>query len=242
MTAALAPEVQREDPARAFLWATLACAFTYPGEEMLARLRTAVEDLPAALAMLALGEAPGAGEVVGAAKERIPELQGLYNRLFITALEVPLAETAYELDKAARKASELADIQGFYRAFGLRLGAPIEPDHLVAELEFLSLLAQKVRYFAATGDAAGYEVSEKAYRAFLEDHLGRWFEIFARRLREATEDPFYRLFGGLLERFVAAELARLDLRPQKLTRWVVQKPAASSWACGAGPGNAQGLH
>ena len=225
-----------EDAARAFLFAVMAVAFGYPSEENLMRLASSAADLEQALRTLGL-ESPGSlPEVLEDAAARHFDLQGLYNRLFVTGLAAPISETAYELDKSARRAAELADVQGFYRAFGLRIGAPVEPDHLVAELEFLSALTQKSRYFAERDEAAGFEVSAKAYRDFLEDHLGRWYGIFCERLEAATEDPFYRLFADLLRRLLDREITRLGLEPLRLSRYVSERPGPSSWCCGAGPG------
>jgi len=225
-----------EATARAFLLAWLARAFAYPRADRVASLRAGAEDLARTLRLLELPAEPELPRVLEGAEGRLPELQGLYNRLFVTALEVPITETAYELDKTARRAAELADIQGFHRAFGLRVGAPLEPDHLVAELDFLSALMQKLVHFHDVGDEEGLAVVERAYRAFLEDHLGRWYEIFCDRLEQATEDPWYRIPARMLRAFLDAELRLLDLAPQRLTRYVGQPPSASTWPCGAGPG------
>ncbi len=233
-----APTSLDEDAARAFLLAAMAVAFAYPSEENLRRLAAAAADLERALQQLGIGTPEVLHGILLAAPERHFELQGLYNQLFVTGLSAPISETAYELDKSARRAVELADVQGFYRAFGLRIGAPVEPDHLVAELEFLSALMQKIRYFAQAGEESGFEVSAKAYRDFLEDHLGRWYEIFTDRLEAATEDPFYRLWGGLLRGFLDREIVRLGLSPLRLSRYVSERPGPSSWSCGAGPGGA----
>lgn len=227
-------------PARAYLWAVLAQGFSYPRADRLALLAEGTGDLAIACDTLGLSGADEVIAAVAAAPPRLGVLQGLYNRLFVTGLEVPIAETSYELDKTARRAAELADIQGFHRAFGLRLGAPIEPDHLVAELDFLSALAQKIAHFEAAGAPDALEVVEHAYRAFLEDHLGRWYEIFCDRLEQATEDAFYRCLGRLLREWVEAELRRLDLAPMRLTRYMGDAAAASAWPCGAGPGAAAG--
>ncbi|HFD16023.1 MAG TPA: hypothetical protein ENJ38_06950, partial [Rhodospirillales bacterium] len=114
-----------EDAARAFLFAVMAVAFGYPSEENLMRLASSAADLEQALRTLGL-ESPGSlPEVLEDAAARHFDLQGLYNRLFVTGLAAPISETAYELDKSARRAAELADVQGFYRAFGLRIGAPV---------------------------------------------------------------------------------------------------------------------
>ncbi len=54
-------------------------------------------------------------------------------------------ETEYTTPDALYKAHQLADIAGFYRAFGLEMSTENRerPDHLAAELEFMHFLALK---------------------------------------------------------------------------------------------------
>lgn len=229
-----------EDAARAFLLATLAAGFSWPDSASLERLATAAADVPAALALLGLPVPDGIEALFAAAPEQRRELERRYDALFVTGLAAPPRETAYELDKTARRAAELADVLGFYQAFGLGLAAPFEPDHLVVELEFLSVLLQKIRYFAETNDGEGFEVCEQAYRSFLSDHPARWYRIFVECLRAADPGPFYGVLGDLLEAMLDDEIRRLGIEPQRLERLVLEKPGPSSWACGAGPGAAAG--
>jgi DMSO reductase family type II enzyme chaperone len=234
--AATAISGTREDAARAFLFATLAAGFSYPDRSTLERLASAAADVPEALRLLGVPVPDGIGELLASAPARQRELEGRYNALFVTGLAAPPTETAYELDKAARRAAELADVLGFYRAFGLGLAAPFEPDHLVVQLEFLSVLLQKIRHFAETGEEEGFAVCERAYRDFLADHPARWYSIFLERLRAADPGSFYGALADLLEELLKGEIGRLGLEPQRLERLVVEKPGPSSWACGAGPG------
>lgn len=227
-----------QDSARAFLFALLAAGFSYPERGTLERVAEAAGEVPEALALLGSPVPAGLVEPLATAPARQRELEGRYNDLFVTGLAAPASETAYELDKTARRAAELADVLGFYRAFGLGLAAPLEPDHLVVELEFLSALLQKIRHFAENGEAEGFEVCSRAYRRFLEDHPARWYGIFLERLRGAQPGPFYGALADLLEEVLGGEVRRLGLEPQRLERVAVEKPGPSSWACGAGPGAA----
>jgi len=231
------PDARQARAGRAFLWAWLARAFAYPREDRLIELAEAAGEAVEVARALNLPVDSDLPERARAACGRLGGLQALYNRLFVVGLEVPPRETAYELDRTARRAAELADVGAFYRAFGLRIGAPLEPDHLVVELEFLSVLAQKIVYFAEAG-GEGLEVCEGAYRAFLLDHPGRWLSAFCARLEEVCEDPLLRAAGRLLEALAEAEIARLDLTPQRLSWRGVDAAAASSWPCGANPGAA----
>lgn len=194
----------RED--KAFLYRFLSLAFSYPDERMLAMLETNGENFEVAESNLELN--CRTAEIINSIKEsrrRLLDLQGEYNALFATSLKAPCRETAYELDKSSQRAAELADIEGFYRAFGLSLDVPLEPDSLVAELEFMSVLLQKQVYLEEANEAEGVAVCNDAYAKFLESHLGRWLDEFVSRLKEATEEEYYRQFGSLLESFVHRE-------------------------------------
>ena len=138
---------------------------------------------------------------------------------------------AYELDKTARRVAELSDIEGFYRAFGLNLTAPIEADSLVAELEFLSVLLQKQMYARREGNGEGVEICQDAYRKFLTDHLGRWYEIFVRRLDEASEEEYYHRVGALLKAFLEKETQDLDGQNRKLSEYHAESFQGSTWTC-----------
>lgn len=224
-------------PYRVFLYQFLSLAFSYPEEGILKKLEESLNDLEQALQDLQISyDAASLGPVLKEARGRLLDLQGEHNALFATSVKAPVWETAYELDKTARRAVELADIEGFYRAFGLNLTAPTEPDSLVAELELLAVLLQKQLYALHEGSQEGVEICQDAHWKFLSDHLGRWYEVFVRRLHEASEDPYYRRIGGLLKVFVDKETEGLQIR--KLSEYPVETLQGSTWQCDVqtGPG------
>jgi nitrate reductase assembly molybdenum cofactor insertion protein NarJ len=89
-------------------------------------------------------------------------------------------ETELGLPNEFRQSQELADIAGFYRAFGFQVGGEQRerPDHLATELEFLYVLSLKEAYAAEQGIDEHVEVCVEARRHFLRDHLGRWIGLF----------------------------------------------------------------
>jgi len=99
-----------------------------------------------------------------------------------------LYETELGLPHEFRQSQELADIAGFYRAFGFTAGGAIRerPDYLAMELEFMGLLTLKEAYAAESGNAERVEVCRRASISFLTDHLGRWIEVFAGGLSRAA--------------------------------------------------------
>ncbi|MFQ5873874.1 MAG: molecular chaperone, partial [Dehalococcoidia bacterium] len=107
---------------------------------------------------------------------------------------------------------ELADIAGFYRAFGVEVSPGSErADYITTELEFMHLLAVKESIaLQEEGEGEHAEVCRGASRAFLRDHLGRWAPRLGARLVEANADPVYSAAGQLLGSFVAFDAARIE--------------------------------
>lgn len=107
----------------------------------------------------------------------------------------------------------LADVAGFYSAFGIELTREghERPDHVSVECEFMSLLTAKEAHAALDGGGPeARTIVRDAQRSFLEDHLARWLPAFARRLVRADADGFYGSIGGLADAFIRVECRRLD--------------------------------
>jgi TorA maturation chaperone TorD len=106
---------------------------------------------------------------------------------------------------------ELADISGFYRAFGVEVTPGTERvDHIAAELEFMHLLAVKEGVADEGGDNANAQLCRDAAATFLRDHLGRWCSKLGASLEEGAAGPVYRTAGELVARFVEFDLAARD--------------------------------
>ncbi len=98
---------------------------------------------------------------------------------------------------------ELADIAGFYRAFGVEVTPGMERvDHVAVELEFLHLLAVKAALARESGEIEHAEICRDAAAAFLNDHLGRWSDKFSAWLDANAGTDLYRLAGQTLAAFV----------------------------------------
>jgi TorA maturation chaperone TorD len=109
----------------------------------------------------------------------------------------PVNETAYvRRDKGAI----LADLGGFYRAFGF---APAEAvgekhDHIVSEIQFTALLLVMLARARDAGDAEAAGVTDDALRAFADDHLGAWIGLFCERLAATAGLPALAGLAALL--------------------------------------------
>lgn len=110
-----------------------------------------------------------------------------YNRLFEGNVSCPINESGFiRRDKGVI----LADIAGFYRAFGFELAdeAHEKGDHLRVELEFIALLLVML----ANAEKEAIRTTHEALESFSFDHLGEWLPAFCERLSLVTTFPFYR--------------------------------------------------
>ncbi|MCM2280189.1 MAG: molecular chaperone TorD family protein [Oligoflexia bacterium] len=161
-------------------------------------------------------------------------LRSDYIDLFDRSREAnPLYETEYGRDRSIVKGNDLADIAGFYRAFGLKLddqGSTKEIlDHVAVELEFYALLLRKQTHLSH--DTEGTEVVLSARRKFLQDHLGRFVGAIAARPAVARHAYYAWVFSWCAE-LVTAECARLGITPVPLA-WDSVTAAESEVCCGA---------
>lgn len=110
---------------------------------------------------------------------------------------------------------DLADLNGFYLAFGFGppATAACPPDHLGTELEFMSLLHVKIAYAMQRKQREQVQVTRAAMGHFLEDHLGRWVDAFRVALQDADAAPAYLSLARLLSRAVELDAHRLGVTP-----------------------------
>jgi TorA maturation chaperone TorD len=162
-------------------------------------------------------------------------LAGEYLRLFSGNGPVSLHEAAYgDGRRIAGRSVELADISGCYLAFGVSASGsdPDLPDHLSAELEFISLLLLKESHAAAQGWSMKSRIARDAAKAFLEGHLARWVGALATSLSQAGACAPYQALARLTCVAVAAECRNLGARPRSFDRRLPADPMqAESFAC-----------
>lgn len=143
-------------------------------------------------------------------------LESEYVRLFGPAARCPLHETAYgDAGRLLGRPASLADIAGFYLAFGLHPSADDahREDHIGLELEFMSLLAVKEAYAAVEGWQEALEITRTAQRRFVQDHLGTWFDAVITQLKLSEPHPFYAALGESLCAWMHTETIRLEVSP-----------------------------
>jgi len=178
----------------------------------------------AAAKVLAAGERPLADLDAAQVFARLPKTSHALNELYeatfglLGGSKCPPYETEYVPSKFTfQRSNTLADVAGFYRAFGLQTSSsnPDRPDHVALQFEFL---AQLIRLQWQAGqsfdplDSWHVRVCDEAGRRFLNEHVVWWAPAFARVL--ALQDPggFYEAVAQFLAAFITAERALAGLK------------------------------
>lgn len=204
MTVAHVTETSVDDPiARAAAFGLLAAML---GPRIDAWSPTEVDALATAATRLGTDLTEGLRAL---APDRADEHADRHSHLFAQVRVAPY-ESSYVKAGAGGHTGRLADIAGFYRAFGFEVRGE-RPDHVVAELEFASHLAIGVAHARTTGDAEAVEVYEHAWRTFVRDHLGGWLDRFAARLEAIDPGGPFAPVVRAAARLVAGEAARLGV-------------------------------
>ena len=130
--------------------------------------------------------------------------------------DCPLFETAYFGADPIQQTQRMADVAGFYRAFGVDAGnSETRPDDLPVELEFMGFLCRKEAYAAEHLSAARVAQARKAQKLFFEQHLGRWAGLAGAALSEtAPRGRFYAVAGATLGEWINLERSALRVAPQ----------------------------
>jgi TorA maturation chaperone TorD len=147
-------------------------------------------------------------------------------------------ETEYGADNSYHQPQQLADIAGYYLAFGLQAAtaADVRADHIACECEFLDFMCRKEAFLLATGaDDETLEVTRQAARTFLRDHLGRFGRAFATRVRVEDPDGFFGMLGVTLFELLDEECIRLGITAGPVDLAVrPDVPDEAPMACGNG--------
>lgn len=247
-------EAVRRARARSCLYSLLSVLFLYPEDGSFSGLNW--EEAREAVAILGgSGRLQEAVEAVRDALADPSDLESEHARVFGHTIQsdCPPYETQYggqyrglnsQLGGAQifEQSHTLADIAGFYRAFGLDVSdrARERVDHVSVELEFMAFLAYKEGH-ALSSDAEEnaeekVEICRAAQKKFLSDHLCRWVPAFARRLGTEAGDGPYRRLARLAEGFMAFEVEALGVEPVPVEASALApfEPEGNCSSCGIG--------
>ena len=222
--------------ARSALYELLSRCLAYPSPSHREALRATVVPL---VESISTGD-PSVDDAIAAVLDGLAapldELRAAHTQVFthIEPEDCPPYESAYGFAEIFRQTEVMADVAGFYRAHGLRVGGSERerPDNVVTELEFMSFMARKE---AVALDQLGPEEIDECRRTqarFLQDHLGCWAVDFGRRLALVCEHPLLRATGTLLATWLEAELCALGVEPTARRSEPVPRPMPDDGACG----------
>ncbi len=204
--------------ARASIYQLLSQALIYPDDDVVAAM--AETDLPQAREATAFlpvnldSELAAFGDQM--ADTSSSKLKSLHGRIFshVISVDCPPCEAFYTAKGISQETGELADIAGFFKAFGLTLAESERVDHISVELEFMHFLTYKEAYAQTHHDPAKARFCRETQRKFIRDHLGRWGTHFARLLDQKADGGYYSCLASLLEKFISSEVAFLRVNPE----------------------------
>lgn len=144
------------------------------------------------------------------------DLEVEYNRLFAPTESGILCSPFEGVVRGlsiAEKVNNLADVMGFYRAWGVDLSDRHDelPDNIVVELEFLHLLACKEHNAIQSSEQEYIERTHDSQRSFLEDHALLWVGQFSDLVAQHTTCDWYRALARFLRAFVRSDGVRLQV-------------------------------
>jgi TorA maturation chaperone TorD len=201
---------------RSNIYSLLANAFAYPTQAQSSR----AQELASAVLELA-DASPEIGALAGAWTRVDGSLERDYIATFTlsTSSDCPLFETAFTTADSFAQSETMADIAGFYRAFGVVPSTGTRPDELTAELEFMSFLCAKEAYAAERLGPPRVRQARKAQRLFLRDHLMLWAPELGLRVAASTapSSPYW-LAGRALAAWLAEERSRIGVERQSSQR------------------------
>jgi DMSO reductase family type II enzyme chaperone len=215
-------EVPAEAAERALLrsqaYRVLALAFRHPDRDTV----RALSEAATALAAVGAGRLPGpvreglADLATALDAATLEDVQEQYVGTFghVTVPDCPLYETACGAGDPFLQPQTLADLAGFYRAFGLEMAgeAHERADHLSVELEFMHYLAYREAYALERHGPERTATVRDAQGRFLEAHLGRWAPIVARAVSARSEGTLGAA-ARVLERLLADEVEGRGISP-----------------------------
>ncbi|MBT3589542.1 MAG: hypothetical protein HOK52_15435 [Candidatus Marinimicrobia bacterium] len=103
------------------------------------------------------------------------------------------------------RTQKLADLNGFYKAFGMEVESIERADHISTQTEFLSFLLLK-EWLADQNDLYDEkEICGKAFADFHNDHFFDWVEMFSQNLAKHVDGEFYSFAGKFLSEFLRKE-------------------------------------
>lgn len=158
-------------------------------------LETALRRAQEADALLVLGPGVVLDPTDPLDRVELEQLRGRWIRWFDLG-RVPPYEGSNSTMTSGGVTPRLADIAGFYRAFGLAVVAD-RPDHVIAQLEFLAYALTAEAEAIEDGDDDHADRAAAAVRTFVRDHVGGWLDVWSARVHQIRElSPWFGVIAA----------------------------------------------
>ncbi len=141
----------------------------------------------------------------------VDELHKHYSELFVGRRDCRLDESEY--DKSIfNRYQRLADVAGFYRAFGFHVSKESgqRADFIGTELEFMQVLLLKRVYAEEHGWTTETQTCVSAENTFIREHLEWWVTLMCENIRKEQTCAFYTSLTNFLDHFVRTETLRIQ--------------------------------
>lgn len=198
--------------ARASLYQFLAHCFAYPEPDLLDLIGSNVTPYVDIWTKAGLNAADEIDAMIAWRKPFTPEealerLQIEYTRLFVNTfprIPAPPYSAIYLTDgqRPGVWGNSTAQAVRLYEEAGLFPSGEFNdlPDHIAAELEFVSyLITQQI---PPSGDEDAIRNLSRIEQSFLEDHLYLWAPAFFKRVQESTQNDFFQSAAKLAFHFI----------------------------------------
>jgi TorA maturation chaperone TorD len=134
-------------------------------------------------------------------------------------MDCPPYEMYFSGSHVFQQTQDLADISGFYKAFGLEVSKEDTTnrwDHIAVELEFLHFLTYKIAYAIENHGEKELESCAAGKKKFLNAHIGRWIQAFSKAVDKKASVEFYRQVAKLANDFVHLEMENLGVSAEEI--------------------------
>lgn len=196
--------------------------FLYPNEERLANLLAAAGELQKGSDSLAVFPFFRPWQRLLATLQKLTgdgtEVEEEYVRLFLVNPYAPPYESFYIDPQRQSTGWITAQLAHEYTEKGLTLSSSLQkpPDHVAVELEFMAFLCTlEAQAWEREASEEGLQVLEWQ-RAFLSQHLARWFPAFMRQVAMADGEGLYAVTAEAAGAFIHHDWDLIALLTERL--------------------------